>query len=109
MKKPSGPRPAPIFPAFVRPPTLFGCEPRLLYALAAVCAILVIPAGVMQLRLIPIAVGVVVFVGGVVALIALNKRDPQAFDVWLRSRQYERQYDARARWDRPAPRRRSWR
>jgi type IV secretory pathway TrbD component len=108
MKRRSGPRPAPIFPAFVRPPTVFGCNPMLFSLLATVSAILVFPAGIMRLNIVMVVLGVVVFAGGVLWLNGLTKRDPQALEVFLRSLRYSRMYDARARWDRRVRRRRSW-
>lgn len=108
MTRRSGPRPAPIFPAFVRPPTVFGCDPRLFAIVSTVSAILVLPAGVMRLNPLMIALGLAVFTSSVVWLNRLSKSDPQALDVWLRSRRYSKRYDARARWDQIAARRRPW-
>ena len=50
-----------------------------------------------------------IFVVGVLGLNELTKHDPYGFDVWLRSRGYAHEYDARARWDVLVRRRRSWR
>lgn len=108
MKRASGPRPAPIFPAFVRPPTVFGCDPRVFAVVATLSAMLVLPAGVMRLNPFMVALGLTFFAGSVVQANRASKNDPQWLDVWWRSRRYSRRYDARARWDKRAPRQGSW-
>ena len=103
-----GPEPAPIFDALVRPPTLWGCDPRLFSALATVAGLGAYAAALRLSAALGLA-SAVIFVAGVFALNELTKHDPYGFDVWLRSRGYAREYDARARWDVLVRRRRSWR
>jgi type IV secretion/conjugal transfer VirB4 family ATPase len=98
MKR-AGLRGAPIFPAFVRPPTVFGCDPRLFSIVATVAAILVFPAGLMRLNFVMVAAGVGILFGFVLWMNGQGKRDPQWLDVWWRSLRYARVYAARARWD----------
>jgi type IV secretory pathway TrbD component len=103
-----GPEPAPIFDALVRPPTLWGCDPRLFSILATVAGL---GAYAAALRL-SVGLGLasaLIFVVGVLGLNELTKHDPYGFDVWLRSRGYAHEYDARARWDVAVRRRRGWR
>lgn len=103
-----GPEPVPTFDALVRPPTLWGCDPRLFSALATVAG-LGAYAAALRLSLALGLASALVFVGGVFGLNELTKHDPYGFDVWLRSRSYAREYDARSRWDVRSRRRRAWR
>lgn len=103
-----GPVPAPIFDALVRPPTLWGCDPRLFSMLATVSG-LGAYAAALRLSVSLALASVALFALGVFGLNELTKHDPYGFDVWWRSRGYAREYDARARCDVAVPRRRGWR
>jgi type IV secretory pathway TrbD component len=97
----------PIFQAFVRPPTILGCDPRVI-SLAATLSACLLMVGVMRVHLGSAVLGGVLFAAAVVGCNVAGKRDPQWLDVWFRSIRYRRRYDRVGRWDARVPRRRSW-
>lgn len=83
---------APIHHSLTRPQTILGCDRELFLSLLIVCALLIVPTGIMKGQMHAVIFCVVLWIGGQIGLAAMGKRDPQMRHVFMRSLKYKSSY-----------------
>lgn len=71
---------------------IMGCDRDLYLSLVLVCALLIVPAGIMRGQPSAIAVGVLLWIGGQLGLSKMGKRDAMMKHVFTRSLKYRAHY-----------------
>lgn len=88
---------APIHHSLTRPQTILGCDREMFLSLILVCALLIVPAGIMKTQPYAVALGVGLWLCGQIGLTQMGKRDPQMRHVFMRSLKYRGTYTATSR------------
>lgn len=84
----------PIHHSLTRPQTIMGCDRELYLSLIIVCALLVVPSGVMRGQVYPVVMGIALWIGGQLGLTKMGKLDAMMRHVFMRSLKYRRRYFA---------------
>ena len=71
---------------------IMGCDRDLYLSLVLVCALLIVPAGIMRGQPSAIAIGVLLWIGGQLGLSKMGKRDAMMKHVFTRSLKYRAHY-----------------
>lgn len=83
---------APIHHSLTRPQMIMGCDRELYLSLIIVCALLIIPSGIMKGQPHAIVFGVILWAAGQLGLAKMGKRDAMMRQVFTRSLKYRQHY-----------------
>lgn len=84
----------PIHHSLTRPQTIMGCDRELYLSLIIVCALLIVPSGIMRGQVPPAVLGIALWIGGQLGLTKMGKLDAMMRHVFMRSLKYRRYYFA---------------
>ena len=71
---------------------IMGCDRELYLSLLLICALLIVPSGIMRGLPHAVAAGIALWIGGQLGLAAMGKRDAMMRRVFIRSLKYRRHY-----------------
>ena len=71
---------------------IMGCDRELYLSLLLICALLIVPSGIMRGLPHAVAAGIALWIGGQLGLAAMGTRDAMMRRVFFRSLKYKRHY-----------------
>ena len=82
----------PIHHSLTRAQTIMGCDRELYLSLIIVCALLIVPSGIMRGQVPPVVIGIALWIGGQLGLTKMGRRDAMMRHVFMRSLKYRPHY-----------------
>ena len=81
-----------VHTSLTRAQTIMGCDRELYLSLVLICALVIVPSGIMKGQLHAIIFGIILWICGQYGLTQMGKRDEMMRHVFIRSLKYRTHY-----------------